>query len=79
MNKKQKQHQSIIPGNSASVSVINQDLSFALRLWKRKVKETGVLEHVKENRTYTKQSVKRRDAISKARYRQKIQDLYNKY
>jgi len=79
MNKKQKQHQSIIPGHSASVNVVNQDLSFALRLWKRKVKETGVLEYIKENRTFTKPSVKNRDTISKARYRQKIQDLHNKY
>ena len=79
MNKKQKQHQTIVPGNSVAVNVINQDLGFALRTWKRKVKDSGVLEHVKDNRTYTKPSVKRRDDISKAQYRQKMQDLQNKF
>lgn len=79
MNKKQKQHQMIVPGNSMAVSVVNQDLGFAMRTWKRKVKDSGVLEHVKENRTFTKPSVKRRNDISKASYRQQMQDLQNKF
>ena len=79
MNKKQKQHQSIVPGNSQAVSVVNQDLGFALRTWKQRVKNSGVLEHVKENRTFTKPSVKRRNDISKAKYRQQMQDLQNKF
>jgi len=79
MNKKQKQHQSIVPGNAVAVSVVNQDLGFALRTWKQRVKNSGVLEYVKENRTFIKPSVKRRDDISKARYRQKMQDLQNKF
>jgi small subunit ribosomal protein S21 len=79
MNKKQKQHQSIVPGNASAVNVINQDLSFALRTWKRKVKETGVLEYVKDNRTFIKPSVKRRNELSKAKYSQKMQDLQNKF
>jgi len=79
MNKKQKQHQSIVSGNAVAVKVINQDLSFALRIWKRKIKQSGVLEYVKDNRTYTKSSVKRRNIISKACYRQKIQDQQNKF
>jgi hypothetical protein len=49
MNKKQKQHQSIVPGNATAVNVVNQDLGFALRTWKRKVKDAGVLEYVKDN------------------------------
>jgi ribosomal protein S21 len=79
MNKKQKQHQTIVPGNSTAVNVVNQDLGFALRTWKRKVKDSGALEYVKDNRTFTKPSVKRRNAISKARYRQQMQDLQNKF
>ena len=79
MNKKQKQHQTIVPGNSVAVNVINQDLGFALRTWKRDVKESGVLDYVKDNRTYVKPSVKRRNVISKAQYRQKMQDLQNKF
>jgi len=79
MNKKQKQHQTIVPGNATAVNVVNQDLGFALRTWKRKVKDSGALEYVKDNRTFTKPSVKRRNAISKARYRQQMQDLQNKF
>jgi small subunit ribosomal protein S21 len=79
MNKKQKQHQTIVPGQSTAVNVVNQDLGFALRTWKRKVKDSGVLEYVKDNRTFTKPSVKRRNDISKARYRQQMQDLQNKF
>jgi small subunit ribosomal protein S21 len=79
MNKKQKQHQSIVPGNATAINVVNRDLSFALRTWKRKVKDAGVLEYVKDNRTFTKPSVKRRDMISKAKYSQKMQDLQNKF
>ena len=37
------------------------------------------LEYVKDNRTFTKPSVKRRDMISKAKYSQKMQDLQNKF
>ena len=79
MNKKQKQHQTIVPGQSTAVNVVNQDLGFALRTWKRKVKDSGALEYVKDNRTFTKPSVKRRNDISKARYRQQMQDLQNKF
>lgn len=79
MNKKQKQHQSIVPGNAVAVSVVNQDLSFALRTWKQRVKNSGVLEYVKENRTFIKPTTKRRNIVSKARYRQQMQDLQNKF
>ena len=79
MNKKQKQHQSIVPGNATAVNVVNHDLGFALRTWKRKVKESGVLEYVKEHRTFTKPSVEKRMQVSKAHYRQKMRDLQNKF
>ena len=82
MNKKQKQHQSIMPGHATAVNVTGtqrEDLAFALKMWKRKVKDAGVLEYVKDNRTFTKPSVKRRDMISKAKYSQKMQDLQNKF
>ena len=75
MNKKQKQHQSIVPGNAAAVNVINQDLGFALRLWKRKVKTTGVLEKTKDNKEFIKPSVKRRQQRQAAKFMQRIKDL----
>jgi ribosomal protein S21 len=75
MNRKQKQHKTTVPGHHAGVNVVDNDLAYALRIFKRKMKETGVLEKVKENRTYTKFSVTRRAEKSKAQYIQKIRDL----
>lgn len=78
MNKKQKQHQSIMPGHSTAVNVTGtqrEDLAFALKMWKRKVKESGVLEIVKERKTFTKPSVAKRAQRIDAAYRQRMQDL----
>jgi len=75
MNKKQKQHQSIIPGNATAVSVVNQDLGFALRLWKRKIKTSEVLEKTKDRKEFMKPSVKRRQQRQSAQFIQKIKDL----
>ena len=46
MSKKQKQHQTIVPGNPLAVNVVGtqrEDLGFALKVWKRKVKNSGIL------------------------------------
>jgi ribosomal protein S21 len=75
MNKKQKQHQSIIPGNASAVSVVNQDLGFAMRLWKRKVKTSEVLEKTKDRKEFTKPSVERRKQKQAAQFIQKIRNL----
>lgn len=78
MNKKQKQHQSIVAGHPSAVHVVGtqrEDLAFALKMWKRKVKESEVLELIKENKTFTKPSVKRRSQKIAAAYRQRMQDL----
>ena len=75
MNKHQKQHQSILPGNATAVNVVNQDLGFALRTWKRKVKNTGVLEKTKDNKEFIKPSVKRRQQRQAAQFMQRIKNL----
>ena len=49
MNKKQKQHKTAVPGHFAGVTVVDNDLAYALRSFKRRVKETGVLEKIKDN------------------------------
>ena len=45
-------------------------------LWKRKIKISGVLEEVKNNKTFVKPSVARREQLISARYLQKIKDLH---
>jgi len=78
MSKKQKQHQTIVPGNPLAVNVVGtqrEDLAFALKSWKRKVKSSGVLEKIKERREFEKPSVTRRKQLQAAQFIQRIKDL----
>jgi len=79
MTKKQKQHKTIVPGNGIAVSVVDRDLSFALRTFKRKIKESKILDNFKDNQTFIKPSNKRRTQISKAKYIQQIKDIQNNF
>jgi ribosomal protein S21 len=77
MNKKQKQHQTIVPGNSLAVNVVGslrEDLAFALKIWKRKIKNSEVLEKTKDRKEFIKGSVKRRKQLQDAQFIQKIKD-----
>lgn len=79
MSKKQKQHKAIVPGNSLAVNVqgtTREDLSHALKTFKRKMKSAGVLEKVKDIRTFIKPCVERRNELNAARYIQKIRDMH---
>ena len=77
MNKKQKQHQTIVPGNSLAVNVVGtqrEDVSFALKAWKRNIKASGILERIKDEKEFIKPSVRKRKQIQKAQFIQKIKD-----
>ena len=77
MNKKQKQHQTIVPGHSLAVNVVGslrEDLAFALKIWKRKVKNSEVLEKTKDRKEFIKQSFKKRKQLQYAQFIQKIKD-----
>ena len=78
MSRNQKYHNSIVPGNPMAVAVgkDDKDLNFALKNFKRKVKNSGILEHIKENRTFTKPSVKHREKMNNAKFIQKIKDIH---
>jgi small subunit ribosomal protein S21 len=77
MNKHQKQHKSIVPGNANAVSVVDRDLNFALRTFKRKMKDSNILDRIKSNKTFIKPSIKRRDQLNRAKYIQQIRDTNN--
>ena len=79
MNKREKHHKSIVAGNGNAVTVINKDLNFALRNFKRKIKESKILDNFKDNQTFIKPSNKRRTQISKAKYIQQIKDIQNNF
>jgi small subunit ribosomal protein S21 len=78
MNKKQKQHLTTVPGNPLAVNVTGtqrEDLAFALKSWKRKVKSSGILEAVKDRKEFEKPSVRKRKQLQAAKFLQKIKDL----
>lgn len=79
MNKNQKYHQSIIPGNGMAVKVVSRDINFALRAWKRKLKTSDILVDLKDNREYTKPSVTNRRKQLKAAYIQKLRTAEEQY
>jgi len=77
MNKKQKQHQSVIPG--VGVAVVGKDIGYALRQFKRQVKNADILNQVKARQEYVKPSVTRRQQRIKAAYKQRMQSLDERY
>ena len=77
MNKKQKHHLSILPGTTSGAKVVNRDINFALRIWKKKLKESDVLSQIKDKKEFTKASVVKRKKLNNAIYMQQIRDLYS--
>ena len=54
-----------------------QKIEQALKQLKRKFRDTGVLKRLRDNKEFTKPSVKRRREIQKAKYIQKLRDKDN--
>ena len=81
MSKKQKQHQMIVPGQASAVAVpgnTREDLAIALKTWKRKVKNSGVLEAAKDRKEFIKPSVLKRQQHANAEYMQHIRTMHSK-
>ena len=77
MNKKQKHHLSILPGTTSGAKVVNKDINFALRTWKKKLKESNTLTNIKDRKEFIKPSVVKRMKLNNAIYMQQIRDLYS--
>ena len=58
--KKVRKEAMIIPGKFKAAKVVNGNLEAALRFWKRQVKDSNVLQEVKDRREYIKPSARRR-------------------
>ena len=56
----QKFRESVIPGGYLAVNVVDNDLEFALKLFKKKVRDNGVLTEYFERQSYVKPSVIKR-------------------
>ena len=79
MNKQFKQHKSIVPGNSASTKVVNRDINFAIRNWKKQTKMSGILDILKTKQEFEKPSVTRKKIKSAAIHKQYLQSLSEDY
>jgi ribosomal protein S21 len=90
MNKKHKIWQSHIPGAALGAETVNTkmydkngnsymkpDLEFALRFWKRAMKDSGKLIEFKNRTRYTKKSEKRRVQLQNAKFIQWVEDQNN--
>jgi len=54
-----------------------ENIDRALKRYKRKTRNTKILNQLRENKHYTKKSVKRRRKIEKASYKQFLRDQEN--
>ena len=75
MNKRQREHLSIIPGCPTAAAVINGDINYALTTWKQSVKEQKLIDKLKDKRTYKKPTTVRREQLNTARYYQQIRSM----
>ena len=81
MNKKMKRQKSILPGG-LGVRVIktkqhpNGDINFALRSFKKELKQSGKLEELRERRYFIPKSAKKREQMKRAKYFQWVEDLH---
>ena len=57
------------------IKVFNNNIEFALKKLKRKVKDSRLLIELREKEFYQKKSDKRRELISKAKLRTKYQNI----
>ena len=60
------------------IKVFNNNIEFALKKLKRKVKDSRLLIELREKEFYRKKSDKRRELISKAKLSTKYQNLESK-
>jgi len=85
MSKQLRQHQSIVPGNPNATRVAKTkrnpagDITGALRGWKSKLKNSGVIQSLKDNKEYTKPSAERRLARKNSIYncRKRWEHMYD--
>jgi small subunit ribosomal protein S21 len=56
------------------IPIIEGNIEKALKLFKRKFKQTGILKHVRDRKNYTKPTTKRRLEKGKAILKQKYKE-----
>ena len=64
--KKVKKEDMEVWGQPFTVRVVDGNLDSAIKLWKRKMKESGKLESLRERKEFIKPSVKKRKQLQQA-------------
>jgi ribosomal protein S21 len=59
-HKKVTKEDMAVYGKPGVVKVVNNQIELAIKLWKRKLKDSGQIELLKERKEYTKPSAKKR-------------------
>ena len=72
MSRRKKEFLSIAPGNKNGVLVVNGDINFALRQFKRIVKKSGTLFNYKNRSHFIKPTTKRRKKRLAAIFSQRL-------
>ena len=88
MNKKQKIWESYIPGSALGTNVVSTkfkdksgkvresgDIGFAIRFWKRALKDAGTLFEYKSRKEYIKKSQRKREKMNAAKFTQWVKDI----
>ena len=80
MSKQSKHQKTIVPGAGVAVKVLSTkqypkgDINFALKAFKRELKESGKIQELKDRRYYISKSQKRKEEIDRAKYHQWLDD-----
>ena len=83
MSKQSKHQKSLVPGAGVGVKVLSTkiypkgDINFALKLFKRELKESGKIQNLKDRRQFISKSQKRREEVNRAKYYQWLSDQNN--
>ena len=78
MSRRKKEFLSISPGNKNGISVVNGDIGFALRQFKRVVKKSGILFDYKNRSHFIKPTTKRRKKRLAAIFSQRLDSKRSK-
>jgi ribosomal protein S21 len=83
MSKQSKHQKSLVPGAGVGVKVLSTkiypkgDINFALKLFKRELKESGKIQNLKDRKEFISKSQKRREEVNRAKYYQWLSDQNN--
>lgn len=77
MNRRQKKLQGLLHGGIGA-NVVDGDLKLAISMWKQEVKRSNILREVFDRREFIKPSTTKKNTISRAKHKQKMQTLKGK-